>query len=142
MDVVLHSIPVRISEAVLHMQENTELYTLKVSNSNSHIYGLLKYNLMSCIQFEYRCVFVCQVFQACGGRGEEGTQSSVSDEPKKKGKSVTALEYKASSTAAVRLEVQVCVCLVEHCYSCTCQYPDTRVCLCVFVCRSLMYQVN
>lgn len=50
-----------------------------------------------------------QVFQACGGRGEEGTQSSVSDEPKKKGKSVTALEYKASHTTAVRLEVQVCV---------------------------------
>lgn len=41
MDVVLHSIPVRISEAVLHMQENMELYTIKVSYSYSHIYGLL-----------------------------------------------------------------------------------------------------
>lgn len=34
MDVVLHSIPVRISEAVLHMQENMELYTIKVRNSH------------------------------------------------------------------------------------------------------------
>ncbi|KAI5609872.1 glypican-1 precursor [Silurus asotus] len=76
MDVVLHAIPVRISEAVLHMQENMGVYTLKV-------------------------------LQACGGRGEEGTQSSVADEPKKGAKSVTALEYKASHTAAVRLEVQV-----------------------------------
>ncbi|KAI4872919.1 hypothetical protein NFI96_005301 [Prochilodus magdalenae] len=76
MDVILHSIPVRISEAVLHMQENIELYTSKV-------------------------------FQACGDRGEEGTQSSVSEEPKKKDSTVTQLEYKPSSTAAVRLEVQV-----------------------------------
>lgn len=87
---------------------------------------------MSCSRFEHMCVCVCQVFQACGGRGEEGTQSSVSDEPKKKGKSVTALEYKASPTAVVRLEVQVSVCLVEHDYSCICQYPDTSVCMCVW----------
>ncbi|XP_062869404.1 glypican-1 [Trichomycterus rosablanca] len=75
MDVVLHSIPVKISEAVLHMQENMELYTSKV-------------------------------FQACGERGEEGTQSMMSDEPKKDN-SVTVLEYKPSSSTAVRLEVQV-----------------------------------
>ncbi|KAL6469437.1 hypothetical protein MHYP_G00229610 [Metynnis hypsauchen] len=76
MDIILHSIPVRISEAVLHMQENMELYTSKV-------------------------------FQACGDRGEDGTQSSVPEEPKKKESTVTPLEYKPSSTAAVRLEVQV-----------------------------------
>lgn len=46
MDVVLHSIPVRISEAVLHMQENMELYTIKVSSSHLHMYGLLKSNLI------------------------------------------------------------------------------------------------
>lgn len=40
MDVVLQSIPVRISEAVLHMQENMAIYTNKVNNS--HICGLLK----------------------------------------------------------------------------------------------------
>lgn len=38
MDMVLHSIPVRISEAVLHMQENMELYTIKVRHSHSYIY--------------------------------------------------------------------------------------------------------
>lgn len=76
MDVILHSIPVRISEAVQHMQENMELYTSKI-------------------------------FQACGERGEEGTQTSVSEEPKKKDSTVTVLEYKPSSSAAVRLEVQV-----------------------------------
>ncbi|XP_026861305.2 glypican-1 [Electrophorus electricus] len=76
MDVVLHSIPVRISEAVLHLQENMEHY-------------------------------ISKVLQACGDRGEEGTQSSVSEEPKKKESTVTALEYKPSSSAAVRLEVQV-----------------------------------
>lgn len=76
MDVILHSIPVRISEAVQHMQENMELYTSKL-------------------------------FQACGERGEEGTPTSVSEEPKKKESTVTTLEYKPSSAAAVRLEVQV-----------------------------------
>lgn len=76
MDVVLHSIPVRISEAVVHIQENMELYTSKV-------------------------------VQACGERGEEATQSSVSDPSKKKGNDVMALEYKPSSAAAIRLDVQV-----------------------------------
>ncbi|XP_076847722.1 glypican-1 [Brachyhypopomus gauderio] len=76
LDVVLHSIPVHISEAVLHLQENMEHY-------------------------------ISKVLQACGDRGEEGTQSSVSEEPKKKESTVTVLEYKPSSTTAVRLEVQV-----------------------------------
>lgn len=89
---------------------------------------------MSYIWLEYKFVYLCQVFQACGGRGEEGTQSSVSDEPKKKGKTVTALEYKASSSAAVRLEVQVPVCFVKHYYSCICQYLDTFLFLYMCVC--------
>lgn len=50
-----------------------------------------------------------QVFKTCGDRGEEGTPSSISEEPKKKGSTVTALEYKPSPKSAARLEVQVCV---------------------------------
>ncbi|KAI2650465.1 Glypican-1 [Labeo rohita] len=76
MDTVIYSIPVRISEAVLAMQENMEIYTSKV-------------------------------FKACGDRGEEGTPSSISEEPKKKASTVTALEYKPSPKSAARLEVQV-----------------------------------
>ncbi|XP_016430413.1 glypican-1-like [Sinocyclocheilus rhinocerous] len=76
MDTVIYSIPVRISEAVLAMQENMEIYTSKV-------------------------------FKACGDRGEEGTPSSISEEPKKKGSTVTVLEYKPSPKSAARLEVQV-----------------------------------
>lgn len=76
MDTVIYSIPVRISEAVLAMQENMEIYTSKV-------------------------------FKACGDRGEEGTPSSISEEPKKKQSTVTALEYKPSPKSAARLEVQV-----------------------------------
>ncbi|CAM4657359.1 unnamed protein product [Leuciscus chuanchicus] len=54
MDTVIYSIPVRISEAVLAMQENMEIYTSKV-------------------------------FKTWGDRGEEGTPSSISEEPKKNG---------------------------------------------------------
>ncbi|XP_026091559.1 glypican-1-like [Carassius auratus] len=76
MDTVIYSIPVRISEAVLTLQENMEIYTSKV-------------------------------FKACGDSGEEGTPSSISEEPKKKGSTVTALDYKPSPKSAARLEVQV-----------------------------------
>ncbi|XP_059399797.1 glypican-1-like [Carassius carassius] len=76
MDKVIYSIPVRISEAVLTLQENMEIYTSKV-------------------------------FKACGDSGEKGTQSSISEESKKKGSTVTALDYKPSPISAARLEVQV-----------------------------------
>ncbi|KAA0712120.1 Glypican-1 Secreted glypican-1 [Triplophysa tibetana] len=76
MDTVIYSIPVRISEAVVAMQENMEIYTSKV-------------------------------FKLCGDRGEDGTPSSISEEPKKKASTVTAVEYKPSHKAAARLEVQV-----------------------------------
>uniref|UniRef100_A0A673NEQ0 Glypican-1 n=1 Tax=Sinocyclocheilus rhinocerous TaxID=307959 RepID=A0A673NEQ0_9TELE len=73
---VASSFGAEISEAVLAMQENMEIYTSKV-------------------------------FKACGDRGEEGTPSSISEEPKKKGSTVTVLEYKPSPKSAARLEVQV-----------------------------------
>uniref|UniRef100_A0A4W5KBE5 Glypican-1 n=1 Tax=Hucho hucho TaxID=62062 RepID=A0A4W5KBE5_9TELE len=76
-DVVIYSLPLRISEAILYMQGNTEVFTSKV-------------------------------FQACGTPRVAGTQSSGSEERKKRvNPASTAMEYKPSPTIGVRLEMQI-----------------------------------
>ncbi|KAK6314116.1 hypothetical protein J4Q44_G00155750 [Coregonus suidteri] len=76
-DVVIYSLPLRISEAILYMQENTEVFTSKV-------------------------------FQACGIPRVAGTQSSGSEERKTRvNPDSTAMEYKPSPAAGVRLEMQI-----------------------------------
>ncbi|XP_029488547.1 glypican-1-like [Oncorhynchus nerka] len=76
-DVVIHSLPIRISEAILYMQENTEVFTSKV-------------------------------FQACGTPRLADTQSSGSEERKKRvNPASTAMEYKPSPTVGVPLEMQI-----------------------------------
>ncbi|XP_024001753.1 glypican-1-like, partial [Salvelinus sp. IW2-2015] len=76
-DVVIYSLPIRISEAILYMQENTEVFTSKV-------------------------------FQACGTPRVADTQSSGSEERKKRvNPASTAMEYKPSPTVGVPLEMQI-----------------------------------
>ncbi|XP_063056840.1 glypican-1 [Engraulis encrasicolus] len=75
LDEVLYSIPVAISEALRHQQDNMETFTQKVQ-------------------------------QVCGTEVTvEPTESQSESSRRKRG--VSVLEYKTSSTAAVRLEVQV-----------------------------------
>uniref|UniRef100_A0A1A8GT73 Glypican-1 n=1 Tax=Nothobranchius korthausae TaxID=1143690 RepID=A0A1A8GT73_9TELE len=51
--------------------------------------------------------FTAKVYQTCGIPGEPGTGSPTLHEQKRKSGSLTALEYKPSPTAGLRLEMQV-----------------------------------
>ncbi|CAG5863566.1 unnamed protein product [Menidia menidia] len=51
--------------------------------------------------------FTAKVYQTCGTPFESGTKSPPLQEEKKKSSSLTALKYKPSPTAGVRLEMQV-----------------------------------
>ncbi|XP_041863378.1 glypican-1 [Melanotaenia boesemani] len=51
--------------------------------------------------------FTAKVYQTCGTPGEPGTGSPTLHEQKRKSSSLTALEYKPSPTAGLRLEMQV-----------------------------------
>ncbi|XP_041912698.1 glypican-1 [Alosa sapidissima] len=74
LDSALFSIPVRISEGLLSLQDGMDTFRSKV-------------------------------WQACGTPTVEPTESAGSEDRRKR--SITVLHYKSSSTAAVRLEVQV-----------------------------------
>lgn len=51
--------------------------------------------------------FTAKVYQTCGNPGEPGTGSPTPHEQNRKRSSLTALEYKPSPTAGLRLEMQV-----------------------------------
>ncbi|KAM4739183.1 glypican-1-like [Anableps anableps] len=51
--------------------------------------------------------FTAKMFQTCGTPGEPGTGSPTAHKQKKQSGSLTALEYKPSPTAGLRLEIQV-----------------------------------